>query len=170
MRNPDALVIGVGNPYRGDDGVGVYIAEKLAAVDLPGVSVQVQSGEGAALMDCWGSHDRVYLIDAAAPNGSPGSIRRIEAHKEPLTTDLFHTSSHGFSVLDAIELSRALDTLPEQLIVYGIEGRCFEEGAELSEKIVAAADLVIEQILDEVGDFTKAVMDHALGDTPSQQP
>ncbi|MCK5634902.1 MAG: hydrogenase maturation protease, partial [Anaerolineales bacterium] len=124
-------------------------------------TVETQSGEGAALIDCWQSHDRVYLIDASAPNGSPGHIHRIEAHKEPVTNKLFHTSSHAFGVLEAIELSRALDTLPEELIVYGIEGSCFEEGAKLSEKIVAAANLVVEQILREVAIGSKLKADSA---------
>ncbi len=150
LKKSQTLVIGVGNPYRGDDGVGNYIAGKLAAFDIPGVTVETQSGEGAALIDCWQSHDRVYLIDASAPNGSPGEIHRIEAHKEPITTELFHTSSHAFGVLDAIELSRALDTLPEEFIVYGVEGSSFEEGAELSEEIEAAADLVVGEVLREV--------------------
>jgi len=143
-------VIGVGNPHRGDDGVGTYIAGKLAEFDLPGVTFETQSGEGATLIDCWHSRDRVYLIDAVAPQGSPGQIHRIEAHKEPITIRMSHTSSHGFGVLDAIELSRALAKLPEELIVYGVEGVCFDEGAELSEEIEAAANLVVEQILDEI--------------------
>ena len=156
-------MIGVGNPYRGDDGVGKYIAGKLAAFDLPGVTVETQSGEGATLIDCWQFFDRVYLIDAVAPHGSPGQIHRIEAHKEPITIRFSHTSSHGFGVLDAIGLSRALEKLPEELIVYGVEGVCFDEGAELSEEIEAAANLVVEQILDEIGDFTETVMDYGLG-------
>jgi hydrogenase maturation protease len=161
LKKSQTLVIGVGNPYRGDDGVGNYIAGKLAAFDLPGVTVETQSGEGAALIDCWQSHDRVYLIDASTPNGSPGQIHRIEAHKEPITTALFHTSSHAFGVLDAIELSRALDTLPEELIVYGVEGSCFDEGAELSEEIKAATEDVITQILRDVAIDSRIETDSA---------
>ena len=161
-------MIGVGNPYRGDDGVGTYIAGKLAAFDLPGVTVETQNGEGATLIDSWQSFDRVYLIDAVAPHGSPGQIHRIEAHEEPITIRLSHTSSHGFGVLDAIELSRALEKLPEELIVYGVEGVCFDEGAELSEEIEAAANVVVKQILDEIGDSTETIMDYGLGGILSQ--
>jgi hydrogenase maturation protease len=163
LKKSETVVIGVGNSYRGDDGVGKYIAGKLATFNLTGVTVETQSGEGAALIDCWQFRDRVYLIDAVAPHGSPGQIHRLEAHKEPITTRLSHRSSHGFGVLDAIELSRALEKLPEELIVYGVEGICFDEGAELSEEIEAAANLVVEQIRDEIGDFTETVMDYGLG-------
>jgi hydrogenase maturation protease len=74
---------------------------------------------------------------------------------------LFPTSSHAFGVLEAIELSRALDTLPEEFIVYGIEGSCFEEGAEMSEKVEAAANLVVEQILREVVSGSRLMADSA---------
>lgn len=163
LKKTETVVIGVGNSYRGDDGVGKHIAGKLAAFNLHGVMVETQSGEGATLIDCWQFRDRVYLIDAVAPYCSPGQIHRIEAHKEPITTRLSLRSSHGFGVLDAIELSRALEKLPKELIVYGVEGVCFDEGAELSEEIEAAANLVVEQIRDEIMDFTKTVMDCGLG-------
>lgn len=45
---------------------------------------------------------------------------------------------------------RALGKLPEEIILYGIEGSCFNEGKQLSEKIEAAANLVIEQNIREV--------------------
>jgi hydrogenase maturation protease len=150
MSDQKTLLIGVGNAFRGDDAVGIYVAQQLVSRDLSEVVVEVQSGEGAALIERWRAHRRVFLIDAVEPSGSPGQILRIEAHKEPISTELFHTSSHAFGVLEAIELSRALDTLPEELIVYGVEGVCFDKGAGLSEEIEAAAKLVVEQILREV--------------------
>ena len=150
MNDKKTLLIGVGNAFRGDDAVGIYVAQQLASRDLSEVVVEVQSGEGATLIDCWQSHDRVYLIDAVAPNGSPGQIYRIEAHQEPIKTGLFHSSTHAFSVLDAIELSRALDTLPEELIVYGIEGGHFGEGVDLSREVMTAAERVIEKIFQEM--------------------
>ncbi len=162
------LLIGVGNAFRGDDAVGIYVAQQLASRDLSDIVVETQRGEGATLIERWRAHRRVFLVDAVAPAGSPGRILRIEAHKSPISIELFHTSSHAFGVLEAIELSRALDTLPKELIVYGVEGGCFEEGAELSEKIETAANLVVEQILDEIWDFTEKVIDYAPGVTLSQ--
>ena len=163
LSDQKTLLIGVGNAFRGDDAVGIYVAKQLASQGLADIVVEVQSGEGAALIERWRAHRRVFLIDAIAPHGSPGQIHRIEAHKEPITIRLSHTSSHGFGVLEAIELSRALEKLPEELIVYGVEGVCFDKGAELSEAIEAAANLVVEQILIEIGDFTETVLDYGSG-------
>jgi hypothetical protein len=43
------LVIGLGNPDRGDDAVGLYIAAALAALALPGVTVERAEADGLAL-------------------------------------------------------------------------------------------------------------------------
>ncbi len=163
LSDQKTLLIGVGNAFRGDDAVGIYVAKQLASQGLADIVVEVQSGEGAALIERWRAHRRVFLIDAVAPDGDPGQILRIDVHKDPINTELFHTSSHAFGVVEAIELSRALDTLPEELIVYGVEGVCFDEGAELSEEIEAAANLVVAQILIEIRDFTETVTDYGLG-------
>ena len=36
------LVLGVGNPTRGDDGAGPCVAEQVAALGLPGIEVVVE--------------------------------------------------------------------------------------------------------------------------------
>ena len=58
----ETLVIGVGNAFRGDDGVGLIVAQKLRALTLPGVTVLEQSGEGTALLEAWGDAGRVIVI------------------------------------------------------------------------------------------------------------
>jgi hydrogenase maturation protease len=66
-------------------------------------------------------------------------VRRFEAHRRPLPASLLATSSHAFGVEHAVELSRALGTLPPTLIVYAVEGEDFETGHDLSP---AVADVV----------------------------
>lgn len=57
------LVIGLGNPLRGDDGVGIWIAEQIAAVGWPDVMVlAIESGEPTQLGEAWAGAKRVYLV------------------------------------------------------------------------------------------------------------
>ena len=51
--SPRAWSIGVGNPDRGDDAVGLHVARLLAARALPGVAVAKHAGDALALMDRW---------------------------------------------------------------------------------------------------------------------
>ncbi len=50
---PQTLIICVGNPLRGDDGIGCVVARRLREMKLPDVTVREESGEGTALIDAW---------------------------------------------------------------------------------------------------------------------
>jgi hydrogenase maturation protease len=143
-------VIGVGNAFRGDDGVGLVVARRLGELTLPGVTIMGQSGEGAALMEAWGEASQVILVDAVSSGGEPGYIHRFEAAGQELPDFFSGHSTHAFGLAEAIELARQLDRLPAQLVVYGIEGKSFELGQGLSAEVEAAAGIVIEQIAQEL--------------------
>ena len=142
----NALVIGVGNAMRGDDGAGLAVARALAARVGPGVRVMEASGEGAALMDAWRGAETVVLVDAARSGAPPGTIHRFDAAKEPMPARFFHYSTHAFSVAEAVELARVLGALPPRLLVFGIEGRTFEAGVALSPEAARAAEEAAEEI------------------------
>ena len=142
------LIVGIGNPYRGDDGVGRFIAQRLKALLLDGVKVLEDSGEATSLISAWEGADEVILIDAVVSGSKPGAIYHFDASVKPLPKDLFkNVSTHSFSVAEAIELTRAMNRLPPKVIVYGIEGKCFDDGAALSEDVEIAAEEVIARLL-----------------------
>ena len=114
------LIIGIGNPYRGDDAVGLRIAQDIKKKSPDHVNVIEQSGEGISLMDSWKDSDAVILIDAVYSGAKPGTIHRFDAHTQPIPSKFFHYSTHAFGVAEAIELARALKQLPPHLIVYCI--------------------------------------------------
>jgi hydrogenase maturation protease len=155
---PNTLVIGIGNLYRGDDAVGLVVARRLKARNLTGVTVIEESGEGAALLDAWIDAPTVIVLDAAHSGSTPGTIHRFDARAERLPSRLFHYSTHAFSLAEAIELARALNQLPWRLIVYGIEGKIFTAGKELSAEVERAATQVVERVIEEVRANTKACL------------
>jgi hydrogenase maturation protease len=140
------LVIGIGNEYRSDDSVGLQIARKVAEMKLSPVVVKEESGEGAALMEAWRGFERVIVIDAVSSGSKPGSIFKFDASKERVPAKFFHYSTHAFSVAEAIELARTLHALPEELLLYGIEGEKFSAGTSLSAAVLSAETKVIELI------------------------
>lgn len=126
------IVIGIGNPWRGDDGIGHAVVHALQ--DTPGLTTATTSGEPAELMDLWQGHDPVILVDAIMTGTAPGTIHRLDA-AEPLPRPARY-SSHGIGLAEAIELARALDALPASLVIYGIEPATLEDGARLSPELV----------------------------------
>ena len=144
------LVIGVGNPYRNDDAVGLVVARRLKAQGLEGVTVLEHSGEGLSLMEAWQGAQAVILIDAVHAGAAPGALYRIEAHARPVPAGLLHYSTHAFSVAEAIELARALNQLPATCLVHGIEGGNFEAGARLSLDVEKAGEEVLRRVGQDI--------------------
>jgi hydrogenase maturation protease len=144
------LVIGVGNTYRRDDAAGLQIVRQLQAEDLPGARIVEASGEGIALMELWKGVESVILVDAVSSRAVPGTVHELDARKEPIPTGFFHYSTHAFSVAEAIELAWALGQLPPEVVIYGVEGACFEAGEGLSRAVEAAVPEVARRIRKRV--------------------
>ena len=146
----ETLVIGVGNARRRDDAVGVLVAENIRKQALDGVNVVIESGEGAALIERFSQAERVIIVDAVQADGAVGTIYRFDACRQKIPSRFFNYSTHQFGVAEAIEMARALEALPPQLIVYGIEGRSFEFGSELAPEVKQAANELTEKIIKEI--------------------
>ena len=144
------LLVGVGNEYRSDDGIGLAVARAIREKLLPSVIVKEESGEGAALMEAWQGFQNVIIVDAVSSGAMPGTIFRIDANKETVPITFFHYSTHAFSVAEAVELAKVINTLPSRLLVYGIEGAAFTAGVKISSIVKEAANRVIEQIMREI--------------------
>jgi hydrogenase maturation protease len=145
------LVIGVGNPLRGDDGAGLEVARLLKARGERGFEVLESAGEAASLLEAWGRAEQVVVVDALSAGGAPGRVLRLESGPGPLPVALRHASTHAFGLGAAIELGRALGGLPPRLTVYGIEGRSFSFGEGLSAEVAVAVEEVARLVTLEVG-------------------
>lgn len=144
------LVIGIGNAYRSDDAAGLHVAHSLKKQSYDYVNVIEESGDGAALLECWKNADTAILIDAVSSGAKPGTIHRIDAHAESIPANYFHCSTHAFGVAEAIELARSLNQLPLCVTIYGIEGKCFEAGVGLSPEVERAARKVLTRVLQDI--------------------
>ena len=147
------VVIGVGNPLRGDDAAGVAVAERLRDSLPPHVEVVSCAEEPTRLMDAWGGAERVVIVDTVASGAPPGTLHRFEAGDAPVPARTFHSSTHAIGIAETIELARALGRLPRRVLVYGIEGGGFATGAGLSPAVeaavAAAADAVLVDLEEE---------------------
>jgi hydrogenase maturation protease len=103
-----------------------------------------------SLIEDWANFDALVCVDAAAPTGAPGRIHRIDLAADELPQNISPTSSHGLGLAEAIALARALKCAPQDIIVYAIEGCCFNGGAPVTPQVTAAAGDVADRIADEV--------------------
>jgi hydrogenase maturation protease len=126
------LVIGIGNPDRGDDAAGRRVARLLRRMLRNEVEVAEHDGEATALLARLDCAAAAYLIDACASGAPAGTVHRFDAAAAPLPQAAFGLSTHGFGLSEAVELARSLGQLPRRCVVYAIEGQSFELGAPLS--------------------------------------
>jgi hydrogenase maturation protease len=143
-------VIGVGNAFRGDDAVGLAVAEGVRA-RAPELDVLVCEQEPVQVLDAWAGADLAIVVDAVASGADPGTVHRLDATAAPLPAVVFRGSTHAFGLAEVVELARALGRLPGRLLVYGIEGRAFDAGDELTPAVADAVAPLVEELLEEAG-------------------
>ncbi|MEJ5250747.1 MAG: hydrogenase maturation protease [Chthonomonadetes bacterium] len=143
------LLIGIGNVYRRDDGVGIVAVRRARPLLPPSVEVLEWTGDLMTLLEIW-QGSRCVVVDALRSGGTPGEILRMEAHREPLPVEGRFSCTHSIGLEEVIALAHVLNKLPLELIVYGIEGDDFGEGEGLSLEVEKAVDDVVRYILQDV--------------------
>ncbi|AZQ39514.1 hydrogenase maturation protease [Streptomyces cyaneochromogenes] len=148
-------VIGVGNEFRRDDGVGWAVLARLRERSEdrplpPDIDLAICDGEPGRLIGLWEGAHLAVVVDAAHTHpGTPGRVHRLELDAgllaQPATT-----SSHGLGLGEAVELARVLGLLPERLIVYAVEGAASELGTGLSPAVADAVEPLVRSVEDEI--------------------
>ena len=149
-RGSGTVVLGVGNPDRGDDAVGRVVARLLRSRLRSDIEIAELDGEATAILGALQGSERAWLIDAAQSGARAGTIHRIDCCVAGAVIPRSTVSSHGFGVAEAIALARTLGMLPPRCIVYAIEAAGFIHGAPLSPAVAHAALDVADRILAEL--------------------
>jgi len=147
------IVIGIGNPDRGDDAAGREVLRQLRGLLPADVNLVEGNGEAAAVLAWLERAEMAILVDASHSGAPAGTLRRFDVTQAPLPAALFEISTHGFGLGAAVELARALGQLPRRCIVYAIEGAGFELGAPLSPDVAAAIPEVVARLRAELADL-----------------
>jgi len=141
------IVIGVGNPYRRDDAVGLLVADAVAR--RGGHAVQ-SDGEPVGLVLAWEGTDLAIVVDAVVCEPStPGRVHRTTVEDLPPTRG--GASSHGLGIPDAVALATVLDRMPRRLVVYAVEAADVGLGVGLSDEVAQAVPALVDQVLGELG-------------------
>lgn len=136
-------MIGVGTRDRGDDAAGWMVVERLQGI----VDAERSTGDPARLVDRWTDADDVVLVDATRCGRTPGSVSVVDLLEQRLPVGTVH-SSHGLGPLEAVDLGRALGTLPTRLTLVGIEGRSWDAMAPVTPSVERAVGRVVDMIVE----------------------
>jgi hydrogenase maturation protease len=151
QRRGRIAVIGVGNEFRRDDGVGWAVLDRLRERPLPPEThLATCDGDPGRLIGLWEGARLAVVVDAAhAHPGTPGRVHRLELDAGLLDRPPT-TSSHGLGLGEAVELARVLGLLPEHLVVYAVEGADSTLGTGLSPAVADAVAPLVEAVEGEI--------------------
>ena len=136
------ILIGLGNPILGDDGVGWKVAEevrKQLPAEMP-VTVELLGLGGISLMEHLIGYDRAILIDAVISDQDTGSVIVSKLSEMPDYSAFHTTSPHDTSLQNALRLGKLMGAhLPEDVTVVGIAANQIYDFSEEFSPAVAGA-------------------------------
>lgn len=163
------IIVGLGNPILGDDGVGWKVAEEVKK-QLTSPPAPVPAGEGyrrrgegdidieflslggISLMEHLIGYERAILIDAIASGQEPGSVITSQLSEMPDYSASHTSSAHDTSLQNALQLGREMGAdLPKQVIVVGITTHhVYDFSEELSLPVARAVSKATQIVIDLV--------------------
>jgi len=151
------LVLGLGNPLLGDDGVGWRVAEQLRArITHPGIEIDCHAGGGLSLMERLVGYDRAIIIDAInTGEHPPGTVARLRLEDLPERAPSHLASAHETTLQTALRVGRAMGAvLPQDIVIIAIEARnVYDFSEELSPAVAQAIPQAIERVISQLDEW-----------------
>jgi len=151
MKNP-VVVLGLGNPLMADEGIGVYLIERLTklAPEYPNVDFVDAGTGGLSVLHVIEGRRKAIVIDCAFMDEEPGVIRRFTPHDVRSAKVLAHQSLHEADLLHILNLAKQLDQAPEQVVIFGIQPEQVVPSTGLSAALLTRMNTYLSQILCEL--------------------
>jgi len=146
-------VIGIGNPLRKDDGIGIILLEKLVEIkdDLHDNIEYIDGGTGGMnLLHLFARFDIVVFIDAVNFGGKIAGSRFFNS-KDVISKNIqIKISTHGYDILKIIQLSKNLGESPDEIFIFGVQPKDMTPGIRLSNEIQENIDLLVDNLKFEL--------------------
>jgi len=146
------LVLGIGNPLRSDDGIGIHVVESLRDEDL---SDKIDIKEGLSGLDILGAiagYERIIMIDAIKSGGEPGTIYKLSVGDLHAQQTLHTFSTHDVDIPTMLKLGRDLypGKMPEDIVIIAVEAEDIETFSEICTPKVEKAIQEVVHLIKEL--------------------
>jgi hydrogenase maturation protease len=144
--------IGVGSPH-GDDQAAWRIVERLlnrAEVESSLDALRIVAvADPLHLLEHIDPCDRLIVVDACRTGAPPGTVSQFR-WPDARIAHQHGRSTHGCDIAMALKLAEALDKLPDEVVLFGIEIEACRPGTDLSSSVVAGLDALERNLLREI--------------------
>jgi len=151
MRN-SVVVLGLGNPLMADEGIGIYLIERLTEVakQYPSVDFVDAGTGGLSVLHLIEGRRKAIFVDCAFMNEEAGVIKRFAPEDVRSTKLLAHQSLHESDLLQILGLAQQLDQAPGEVVIFGIQPERVAPGIGLSAALAAKINAYLSHILGEL--------------------
>ena len=156
MPDPDRLaagktvVLGLGNRYLRDDGIGIAVAEELQRLNLgEGVLVRVHQTFDLWLLSEYSGASRLIVVDSVKSGSQPGTIMEYEV--TPLPGSLSSMPGlHSMNLHDLVDFACKTGLLECPVVIVGVEPKNCDVGEGLSTELQRVVPDVVARVAAEV--------------------
>jgi hydrogenase maturation protease len=156
MIPPRIAVLGLGNLMRADDAVGMLALQRLRADPRFPDSVPLIEGGtlGLDLIYPLDGFTHLLALDAIDAGVRPGTVLRYSG--DAIADLPISKSVHLLGFSDLIGSMRLMGNAPVELVVLGVQPKTIGWSTELTAPVQAALDLLIERVIDQIGQWSAA--------------
>jgi hydrogenase maturation protease len=150
-RRSGDVVVGLGNPIMGDDGIGLAALERLREEwDLPAAVELVDGGTwGMTLLPLIETAERVLFLDAIR-TGSPVGTPVVLVGQEIPRQAALKVSQHQIDLREVLAVAEFRGTLPPEMVAVGLEPATFELGDPMTPAVLENIDRVVEMAVGQL--------------------
>jgi len=147
MSSGRTVVLGLGNPLMGDDGLGLAALERLREQwEIPGVELVDGGTWGMNLLPLVEESTNLILLDAIRSGDAPGTLVEWERDRLPRYLSL-KLSPHQIDLREVLALAEWRDTMPEEVVAIGLAPRDVVMTPALSPEVEAGLERMVEATL-----------------------
>jgi len=142
-------VIFLGNPLRGDDGIGPAVYQKMKTMNNSGTLRLIESGGDAfGILEYLIDRDPVVIVDCARMGQKPGEIVKFFVNDENLSIIEKNISLHGFGFGEIYRLAKSMGEIVSCTLI-GIEPESIEFNQGLSNTVKSRIPKIINMVIEE---------------------
>ena len=156
-RNPSLAVIGIGNPYRGDDGIGIYLVQRIKQ-DTSYAQDFVEYFDGGIggmnLFHLMSSHRKVLLVDAVNCKKQPGDYVFFSIDEISFSNKMSSlVSTHGSDLFQVIRQVKEFNEFPPDIFIFGVQPEDISLRQGFSKGIIKNISVLESKLQQRINDL-----------------
>ena len=150
VAQPKITILGIGNLFLGDEGLGIHFVRMLREDNLDYANLEIIDGdtcpEIASLIE---DTYKLIIVDAIKGGKEPGTVYRLVANDMVIDSPP-RVSSHELNVMDSLKALKLMGSEPKNIVIVGIEPKNIDWSLELSSKVKGKLDELKKIVIEEV--------------------